>query len=93
AETAETADAGDDASPPATDAPVAASATANVEEGLPTAVSTGFVPTLVVDRPLRSGQRIYAEGDLVVLGLVSYGAEVIAEGNAKLGIGGPPVGH
>jgi septum site-determining protein MinC len=37
--------------------------------------------TLIIDRPLRSGQRIYAQGDLVVLGLVSYGAEVIAEGN------------
>jgi septum site-determining protein MinC len=38
-------------------------------------------PTLVIDRPLRSGQRIYAKGDLVVLGLVSNGAEIIAEGN------------
>lgn len=39
-------------------------------------------PTRVVDRPLRSGQRIYARGgDLVVLGMVSHGAEVIADGN------------
>jgi septum site-determining protein MinC len=39
-------------------------------------------PTMVVDRPLRSGQRIYARGgDLVVLGVVSHGAEVIADGN------------
>jgi septum site-determining protein MinC len=37
--------------------------------------------TLVVDKPLRSGQQVYAKGDLVVLGLVSYGAELIAEGN------------
>ena len=37
--------------------------------------------TLVVDKPLRSGQQIYAKGDLVVLDLISYGAEVIAEGN------------
>ena len=35
----------------------------------------------MIDRPLRSGQRIYAKGDLVVLGLVSNGAEIIAEGN------------
>ncbi|WP_322033450.1 septum site-determining protein MinC [Paraburkholderia sp. J76] len=41
-------------------------------------------PTLVVDRPLRSGQRIYAKGDVVVLGLVSNGAEVIAEGNIHI---------
>ena len=40
--------------------------------------------TTVVDKPLRSGQLIYAKGDLVVLGLVSYGAEVIAEGNIHI---------
>lgn len=39
-------------------------------------------PTMVIDRPLRSGQRVYARGgDLVVLGVVSHGAEVIADGN------------
>jgi septum site-determining protein MinC len=38
--------------------------------------------TLVVDTPLRSGQRVYARGgDLVVLSVVSFGAEVIADGN------------
>ncbi|GCB04759.1 septum site-determining protein MinC [Ralstonia sp. SET104] len=37
--------------------------------------------TMIIDRPLRSGQRIYTRGDLVVLDLVSDGAEVIAEGN------------
>jgi septum site-determining protein MinC len=40
--------------------------------------------TLVIDRPLRSGQQIYAKGDLIVLGLVSYGAEIIAEGNIHI---------
>lgn len=40
------------------------------------------VPTLVIDKPLRSGQRIYAKGgDLVVLALVNHGAEVIADGH------------
>ena len=40
------------------------------------------VPTMVIDKPLRSGQRIYARGgDLVVLAAVSFGAEVIADGN------------
>ena len=39
-------------------------------------------PTLVIDRPLRSGQRVYARGgDLVVLQAVSVGAEVIADGH------------
>ncbi len=37
--------------------------------------------TLVVDKPLRSGQRVYARGDLVVLAVVSFGAEVIADGH------------
>jgi len=34
--------------------------------------------------PVRSGQRIYAEGDLIVLAPVSAGAEVIAEGNIHI---------
>lgn len=38
--------------------------------------------TLVVDRPLRSGQQVYARGgDLIVLAMVNTGAEVIADGN------------
>ena len=42
-------------------------------------------PTLVVDKPLRSGQRIYAKGgDLVVLALVNHGAEVIADGSVHV---------
>lgn len=37
---------------------------------------------LIVDKPVRSGQQIYARGrDLVVMALVSHGAEVIADGN------------
>ncbi len=39
-------------------------------------------PALVVDRPLRSGQQVYARGrDLVVLAPVNPGAEVIADGH------------
>jgi septum site-determining protein MinC len=39
-------------------------------------------PALIVDKPLRSGQRVYARGgDLVVLAVVSFGAEVIADGS------------
>ena len=38
--------------------------------------------TMVVDRPLRSGQKIYArDADLVVLAMVNQGAEVAADGN------------
>ena len=40
------------------------------------------VPTLVIDKPLRSGQKAYARGgDLVVLAMVNQGAEVVADGN------------
>jgi len=39
-------------------------------------------PPLIIDRPLRSGQQVYArERDLIVLALVSHGAEVIADGH------------
>lgn len=39
-------------------------------------------PALVVDRPLRSGQQVYARGrDLVVMSMVNPGAEVIADGH------------
>lgn len=42
-------------------------------------VATG---TVVIDRPLRSGQQIYARNaDLVVLAMVNPGAEVMADGN------------
>jgi len=38
--------------------------------------------TMIIDRPLRSGQQVYAKGgDLVVLALVNPGAEVIADGS------------
>jgi len=39
-------------------------------------------PALIVDKPLRSGQQVYARGrDLVVLAMVNAGAEVIADGH------------
>lgn len=38
--------------------------------------------TMVVDKPLRSGQKVYARGaDLIVLAMVNQGAEVVADGN------------
>lgn len=60
------------AQPPAP--PPASPASALVAAPAPTA--------LVVDRPLRSGQQVYARGrDLVVLAMVNPGAEVIADGH------------
>ena len=46
---------------------------------------TETVATLRIDRPVRSGQQIYARGgDLVVLGNVGAGAEVIADGSVHV---------
>lgn len=39
----------------------------------------------LIDRPVRSGQRVYAAGrDLIILASVSSGAEVIADGNIHI---------
>lgn len=46
------------------------------------AVAAQSLPAMVIDKPLRSGQQIYAKGrDLVVLSMVNPGAEVIADGH------------
>ena len=48
-------------------------------------VSVPAPGALVVDKPLRSGQRVYArDTDVVVLAMVSFGAEVIADGNVHV---------
>jgi septum site-determining protein MinC len=45
-------------------------------------VPTPAAATLIIDRPLRSGQQVYARGgDLVLLDVVNFGAEVIADGS------------
>ncbi len=57
--------------PPAPTAPAA-----------PTASAPAPLGALVIDKPLRSGQQVYARGrDLVVLAMVNAGAEVIADGH------------
>lgn len=63
--------------PPAAPAPQPAAAAA--------APVAGRRPTLLVQDPVRSGQRIYAEGsDLIVTATVNAGAEVIADGNVHV---------
>jgi septum site-determining protein MinC len=48
----------------------------------PEPVDAQLSTALVIDKPLRSGQQIYARGrDLVVLSMVNAGAEVIADGS------------
>ncbi|MEN2475240.1 septum site-determining protein MinC [Burkholderia sp. GS2Y] len=71
---------------PIAEAVVAAAAAVAPEQapGAAPASSPAGGQTLVIDRPLRSGQQIYAKGDLVVLAPVSHGAEIIAEGNIHI---------
>jgi len=45
----------------------------------PEPIST--VENMFVSHPIRSGQRIYAKGDLTILSHVSAGSEIMAEGN------------
>ena len=41
--------------------------------------------TMFIDKPLRSGQQVYAKGgDLIVLAAVNHGAEVIADGSIHI---------
>jgi septum site-determining protein MinC len=70
-------------SPAAEAAPVNNTAS-DIAEIMAAAAAPRAVPTLLIDKPLRSGQQIYAQGDVVILDLVSYGAEVIAEGNIHI---------
>ena len=59
------------ASPPPPPAPVPAPATALVTPG-----------TMIIDTPVRAGQRVYARGcDLIITATVNNGAEVIADGS------------
>jgi septum site-determining protein MinC len=76
------AEAPEEISPP----PARAAAPAPVPEPAAVPPASPQLPlpmgTLIVDKPLRSGQQVYARGgDLVVLAVVSFGAEVIADGS------------
>lgn len=62
------------APPAANEAPASPPAQPAIPEVAPAA--------MVINRQLRSGQRIYARNtDLIVIGVVSQGAEIIADGN------------
>jgi septum site-determining protein MinC len=42
-------------------------------------------PTMIIDTPVRAGQRIYAKGaDLIITAVVNNGAEVIADGSIHI---------
>lgn len=63
-------------------APVAAPAPAPAPAAAPAPVTPAAAATMVIDQPVRAGQRIYARGaDLVVTAVVNNGAEIIADGS------------
>ncbi|MFZ1548410.1 MAG: septum site-determining protein MinC [Candidatus Nitrotoga sp.] len=55
-----------------------------LQKPAPQVLST-FHPTMIINKPVRTGQRIYAEGaNLVVLAVVNAGAELIADGDMHI---------
>jgi septum site-determining protein MinC len=51
----------------------------------PVLATPALADALVLDKPLRSGQQLYAKGrDLIVLAMVNPGAEVIADGHIHI---------
>lgn len=59
--------------------------TAPPSEQGPASSRSGVRDTLVVEKPVRSGQQVYAQGrNLVVLAAVSTGAEVLADGDIHI---------
>ncbi len=64
---------------------VAASASAAAPAAAPApAPAASRAATRIITQPVRGGQQIYAEGDLIVLAPVSAGAEVLADGNIHI---------
>lgn len=82
AASAATAAAGSSGNAPASVAAETAVAPTTTPTTTPAASSISSVPTMLIDQPVRSGQKIYAKGcDAVVMGSVNPGAEIIADGN------------
>lgn len=55
------------------------------EPAMPTVAVAAPLGPMVIDKPLRSGQQVYAKGrDLIVLAMVNAGAEVIADGHIHI---------
>lgn len=76
---AEPAEDGTPAPVPAAEAAAPASESAEPSSAPAPALAPA---TVIIDKPLRSGQQVYARGaDLIVLAVVSFGAEVIADGS------------
>jgi len=51
---------------------------------IPEPVASTAIASTIINQPIRSGQRVYVKGDLIVIAQVSAGAEVMAEGNIHI---------
>ena len=72
----------EEAAPAPAPAPVPAAAEAAPPPPAPPPAPGTARPTMIVDQPVRAGQRIWAQGgDLIVTSTVNAGGEVIADGN------------
>jgi septum site-determining protein MinC len=72
-----------DALPPAP--PVAAIAPITAATTEQTASASASAPAMIIDTPVRAGQRIYARGcDLIITAVVNNGAEIIADGSIHI---------
>ncbi|MES2757980.1 MAG: septum site-determining protein MinC [Pseudomonadota bacterium] len=74
------------AKPRADDAPAAAVVAAPAPAPAPAAATAQVSPgAMIIDTPVRAGQRIYARGcDLIITAAVNNGAEVIADGSIHI---------
>jgi septum site-determining protein MinC len=69
-------------SAPAHNKPEAKAVIAPTVEAAETAEPASIaVDNKLITQPIRSGQRVYAKGDLIITSTVSAGAEIMAEGN------------
>ncbi|MCE3265013.1 MAG: minC [Pseudoduganella sp.] len=72
----------DDAPVAAKPAPAAPAPAPAPAPGVGAPAAPAFSGTMIIDTPVRAGQRIYARGgDLIVLAVVNNGAEIIADGS------------
>jgi septum site-determining protein MinC len=68
----------EEAAPQPAPTPVAVAAA----QAQPPAAASNGTDVMIIDTPVRAGQRIYARGcDLVVTAVVNNGAEIIADGS------------
>ncbi|WP_028103298.1 septum site-determining protein MinC [Pseudoduganella violaceinigra] len=75
-------DSGKREEPPIVTAPKPAPAPAPAPAPVAAPAAPAFSGTMIIDTPVRAGQRIYARGgDLIVMAVVNNGAEIIADGS------------